>query len=185
MRLRRRVSGPTKAAVQDALENLRKELDGGITKAGSGSYTVRRCCEGWLTDGLPGRDPKTIAKNRYLLEPVLAVIGTVRLRDLDVTDVGRALAVAAATRSSSTVAMAHLALTRAIIRAQAKNLVLLPGTALGDPPRSLTLRLATARIYGDSADQQEAALAAPDPLTHPPVAAAVARLKEILASLTA
>ena len=32
-RLRRRVSGPTKAAVQDALKNLRKEIDGGITKA--------------------------------------------------------------------------------------------------------------------------------------------------------
>ena len=63
--------------------------------------------------------------------------------------------------------------------------VTLPGTAFGDPPHSLTLRLATARIYGDSADQQEAALAAPDPLTHPPIAAAVARFKEILASLTA
>jgi len=30
-RLRRRVSGPTEAAVQDALRKLRKEIDGGIT----------------------------------------------------------------------------------------------------------------------------------------------------------
>jgi hypothetical protein len=92
------VSGPTKAAVQDALKNLRREIDGGITRAGSGSYPVRGCCEDWLTDGLPGRDPKTVAKNRYVLEPVLAVIGTVRLRDLDVTDVDRALAARPAAR---------------------------------------------------------------------------------------
>ena len=32
-RLRRRVSGASKAAVQDALKELRKEIDGGITNA--------------------------------------------------------------------------------------------------------------------------------------------------------
>ncbi|MGO8960875.1 MAG: tyrosine recombinase XerC [Streptosporangiaceae bacterium] len=150
-RLRRRLSGPNKAAVQDALKNLRKDIDGGLTKAAPANYTVRRCCEDWLTDGLPGRDPKTVAKNRYVLEPVLAVIGPVRLRDLDVTDVDRALAAAAATRSSATVAMAHLALTRAITRAQAKNLVLRNVSALtgtppgreGRPSRSMTLAQAT------------------------------------------
>jgi aspartate aminotransferase len=62
--------------------------------------------------------------------------------------------------------------------------VTLPGTAFGDRPGALTLRLATARIYGNTADQQEAALAAPDPLAHPPIVAALARFKEILASLT-
>jgi aspartate/methionine/tyrosine aminotransferase len=62
--------------------------------------------------------------------------------------------------------------------------VTLPGSALGDRPGTLTLRLATARIYGNSADQQEAALAAPDPLTHLPIATALARFKEILANLT-
>jgi integrase len=138
--------------VQDALKGLRKEIDGGITKAGSGSYTVRRCCEDWLTGGPPGRDPKTVAKNRFVLEPLLAVIGSISLRDLDVTDVDRALAAVAATRSSSTVAMAHLALTRAITRAQAKNLVLRNVSALtgtppgqeGRPSRSMTLAQATA-----------------------------------------
>jgi hypothetical protein len=75
--------------VQDALKELRKEIDGGITKAAPVNYTVRRCCEDWLTDGLPGRDPKTVAKNRYVVEPLLAMIGNVRLRDLDVTDVTR------------------------------------------------------------------------------------------------
>jgi integrase len=151
-RLRRRVSGPTKAAVQDALKNLRKEIDGGITKPAPTNYTVCRCCQDWLADGLPGRDPKTVAKNKFVLEPVLAVIGSIRLRDLDVTDVDRALAAVAATRSSATVAMAHLALTRAITRAQAKNLVLRnvsaltgtpPGTP-GRPSRSMTLAQASA-----------------------------------------
>ncbi len=110
------------------------------------------CCEDWLTSGLPGRDPKTIEKNRYVLEPLLAMIGTVRLRDLAVTDVDKALTALAASRSTSTVAMAHLALTRAITRAQAKNLVLrnvsaLTGTPAGQqgrPSRSMTLAQATA-----------------------------------------
>jgi hypothetical protein len=78
-RLSRRVSGISKAAAQDALKNLRKEIDGGTTKAGSGSYTVRKCCEDWLSGGLPGRDPKTVAKNKFMLEPLLAIIGSVRL----------------------------------------------------------------------------------------------------------
>ncbi len=80
------------------------------------------------------------------------MIGTIRLRDLGVADVGNALAAVAATRSSSTVAMAHLALTRAITRAQAKNLVLRNVSALtgtppgqrGRPSRSMTLAEATA-----------------------------------------
>jgi aspartate/methionine/tyrosine aminotransferase len=63
--------------------------------------------------------------------------------------------------------------------------VTLPGTAFGDRPGNLTLRLATARIYGNSADQQEAALESADPLRHAPVAGALARLTEILTDLTA
>jgi aspartate/methionine/tyrosine aminotransferase len=62
--------------------------------------------------------------------------------------------------------------------------VTLPGAAFSDRAGTLTLRLATARIYGNSDGEQEAALAAADPLTHPPIAAALAQFKEILASLT-
>jgi hypothetical protein len=148
------VSGANKAAVHNALKELRKEIDRGLAKAAPANYTVRRCCDDWLTDGLPGRDPKTVAKNRYVLEPVLAVIGNVRLRDVDLTDVDRALAAVAAARSSATVAMAHLALTRAITRAQAKNLVLRNVSALtgtppgqpGRPSRSMTLAQANAMV---------------------------------------
>jgi len=68
-----------------------------------------------------------------------------------VADVDRALAAVAVSRSSATVAMAHLALTRAITRAQAKDLVLRNVSALtgtppgreGRPSRSMTLAQAT------------------------------------------
>ena len=43
---------------------------------------MRRCREDWLTGGLPGRDPKTVAKNKYVLEPMLAVIGSIWLLTL-------------------------------------------------------------------------------------------------------
>ncbi len=36
---------PIQAAVQDALKELRKEIDGGITSPAPVNYTVRRCCE--------------------------------------------------------------------------------------------------------------------------------------------
>jgi hypothetical protein len=62
-RVRRRVSGPSKAAVQDELKALRREVDAGLTKPAPSNYTVRRCCEDSLADGLPGRDLQTIEKN--------------------------------------------------------------------------------------------------------------------------
>jgi aspartate aminotransferase len=60
----------------------------------------------------------------------------------------------------------------------------LPGSAFGDRPRVLTVRLATALIYGDSDAEREAALTASDPLRHSPIAAALVQLEEILADLT-
>ena len=59
----------------------------------------------------------------------------------------------------------------------------LPASAFGEHPSALRLRLATGLLYGDTQQQREAALAAPDPLTLPWIAAALARLKEILADL--
>jgi hypothetical protein len=44
-RLRRRVSGATKAAVQDALRELRADAAAGITKAPSANYTVGKAAE--------------------------------------------------------------------------------------------------------------------------------------------
>jgi aspartate aminotransferase len=59
----------------------------------------------------------------------------------------------------------------------------LPGSAFGEPPEALRLRLATGLLYGDSDAEQEAALAADDPLRLPWIAAELARLEEILADL--
>jgi aspartate aminotransferase len=59
----------------------------------------------------------------------------------------------------------------------------LPGSAFGEPDEALRLRLATGLLYGEDDDQQEAALAAADPLSLPWIAAELARLEEILADL--
>jgi aspartate aminotransferase len=58
----------------------------------------------------------------------------------------------------------------------------LPGSAFGEPPAALRLRLATALLYGDS-QQQEAALTAPNPTTLPWIAAALTRLSHTLTDL--
>jgi len=42
-----------------------------------------------------------VAKYRFVLEPVLAVIGSIRLRELDVADVDQALAAMAVSRAAA------------------------------------------------------------------------------------
>jgi aspartate aminotransferase len=60
----------------------------------------------------------------------------------------------------------------------------LPGSAFGERPDALRLRLATGLLYGEDDEQQEAALAAADPLELPWIAAELARLEEVLADLS-
>jgi aspartate aminotransferase len=59
----------------------------------------------------------------------------------------------------------------------------LPGSAFGERAKALRLRLATGLLYGDTEEEQEAALAAPDPLALPWIADQLTRLEEILADL--
>jgi aspartate/methionine/tyrosine aminotransferase len=59
----------------------------------------------------------------------------------------------------------------------------LPAAAFGESEDALRLRMATAMIYGDTDAEREAALTACDPLGLPPIAAALARLTEVLADL--
>ena len=97
-RTRRKVSGKTKAAVVDKLRQLHHELDKGIVpKTGYANYTVRQAAEDWLAHGLDGRSAKTVKKNQNVLEPILKVIGTRKLRQLTAADVRQALATMAAT----------------------------------------------------------------------------------------
>src|SRR6516165_9159638 len=154
-RTRRKVSGQTKAAVIDKLRDLHTQLDKGITpKAGYVHYTVRQAAQDWLAHGLDGRSPKTITKNQNVLEPILAVIGARKLRDLTAADVRQALAKMAAGYSTAAVTMGHLALKRAIRHAEANDLVSRNVAALADTPKgqhgrpskSLTLDQAVAVI---------------------------------------
>jgi aspartate aminotransferase len=61
----------------------------------------------------------------------------------------------------------------------------LPGSAFGDPDLALRLRVATSRLYGETPRQQEAALAAEDPVALPPITDGLAWLQEALAGLLA
>ena len=53
-RLRRKVSGQTKAEVKDKLKALHSELDAGLRTAQG--YTVEKAVADWLEEGLPGPD---------------------------------------------------------------------------------------------------------------------------------
>ncbi|MEV5822791.1 pyridoxal phosphate-dependent aminotransferase [Micromonospora harpali] len=65
------------------------------------------------------------------------------------------------------------------------GVALLPGTAFGEGGRSLRIRAATSRLYGESDAERSAALAARDPLALPWIKAAVDRATEVLTDLTA
>lgn len=61
----------------------------------------------------------------------------------------------------------------------------LPGSAFGDPPEALRIRVATSLLYGDTPEQRDTALGAPDPLALPWIADALDRATEVLTELTA
>jgi aspartate aminotransferase len=60
----------------------------------------------------------------------------------------------------------------------------LPGSVFGEPEDALRLRVATSLLYGDSDEDRLAALEAADPAELPWIAAALDRLREVLADLT-
>ena len=97
---RKKVSGKTQAEVRDKLKELHSELDAGVRT--SHGYTVEKAVADWLAEGLPGRDPKTVEANRDSLQPLLAVNGTIPLKDLTVRDVWTALSKMAATQHPAT-----------------------------------------------------------------------------------
>ena len=56
----------------------------------------------------------------------------------------------------------------------------LPGSAFGEDPHELRLRVATGLLYGDTDEQREAALGAPSAREVPWIAASLARIGEVL-----
>jgi aspartate aminotransferase len=62
-------------------------------------------------------------------------------------------------------------------------MAVLPASAFGEEAAALRTRVATALLYGDTEEQREQALASPDPVSLPWIAASLRRLDEILAAL--
>jgi aspartate aminotransferase len=60
----------------------------------------------------------------------------------------------------------------------------LPGSAFGEDPDELRLRVATGLLYGDTDEQREAALGAPSAREVPWIAASLARIGEVLDDVT-
>ncbi len=164
-RIRRKVSGKTRAVVQDRLKALHSDLDSGV-KA-SPNYTLRRAAEGWLAMGLEGRSGKAVKKNENVLAPILTAIGSRRLRELTADDVRQALTAMAARYSTAAVAMGHNALTRAIRHAEGRDLVSRNVAALADTPKgqagrpskSLTLDQASALLAAAAGTRMHAYIA--------------------------
>ena len=80
-RLRRKVRGRSKTEVKDKLQALHEELRDGLHT--SATYTVRPAVNDWLADGLDGRAPKTVSTYREVLDPLVALIGSAKLRESD------------------------------------------------------------------------------------------------------
>src|SRR5215469_13291481 len=77
-RIRRKVSGSTKAIVTDRLTQLHRDLEA-VARPAPSNHTVRQAAEDWLQHGRPGRSAETIRKNRDVLKPILAAVGATRL----------------------------------------------------------------------------------------------------------
>jgi integrase len=164
-RIRRKVSGKTKAVVQDRLKALHDDLESGVRAAPN--YTVRRAVEDWLSEGLDGREATTIKKNESLLAPILATIGGRKLRELTAAEVHQALTTMALRYSSAAVAMGHNALTRSIRHAEARDLVGrnvatfvdTPKGQAGRPSKSLSLEQASALLAAAAETRMHAYIA--------------------------
>jgi integrase len=149
-RVRRKVTGRTKTVVKDKLKVLRRELETGIQS--SPSYTMALCIEDWLSQGLVGRSPDTVANYRYAAEHAVSKLGAIKLRDLTARHVQTALAELSGSLSTRSLRLVHQVIERAIRHAQAADLVgrnvaplvSAPEGKGGRPSQSLTLDQAVA-----------------------------------------
>jgi integrase len=151
-RIRRKVRGQSKTDVKVKLEALHDELREGLRT--SPTYTVRQAVEDWLTNGLDGRSAKTVLTYREVTDPLLALIGSARLRALTAPQVRSALVRLSADRSTRTLQITRNVLVRAIRLAEANDLVgrnvaslvSVPTGTAGRPSKSLTLDQAKSLI---------------------------------------
>ena len=163
-RIRRKVTGRTKAEVRSKLRELHQEVDRGLRpKQG---YTVNDALDDWLAHGLDGVSARTVTLYQGTIVPLLSEqMGMVKLRDLTAGDVQDALTAVAARMSTRTVQISRNVLVRAIRRAErdglaARNVAALvkppKGQRGGRPSKSLTLEQATALMEAATGTRLEA-----------------------------
>jgi integrase len=86
-RIRKSVTGQTKAEVRDKLKELHHELEEGA--ASSPTYRVRQAVAAWLAS--LDLDPSTVANYRFMAKHVINGLGNRRLRDLTAKEVQQSL----------------------------------------------------------------------------------------------
>jgi hypothetical protein len=80
-RVRKKVSGKTKAEVRDKLRELHKELDAGLKPRRR--YTVGDALSDWLAHGVDGLSERTVTLYRgTIAKALVAELGSVRLASL-------------------------------------------------------------------------------------------------------
>jgi len=163
-RIRRKVTGRTKAEVRDKLRELHLHVESGLRPRRR--YTVNDALDDWLAHGLDGLSARTVTLYKGTIAPVLREqLGAVRLTDLTASDVQAALTAIAARLSTRTVQISHNVLVRAIRHAERDDLVTRNVAALVKPPkgqqagrpsRALTLEQAAALMEAAKGTRLEA-----------------------------
>src|SRR5262249_10491985 len=163
-RIRRKVTGRTKAEVRSKLRELHREVDTGLRPRQG--YTVSDALDDWLAHGLNDLSARTVTLYQGTIVPLLSEqLGPVKLKDLTAGDVQNALAAVAARMSTRTVQISRNVLVRAIRQAErdglaARNVAALvkppKGQRAGRPSKSLTLEQATALMDAAKGTRLEA-----------------------------
>jgi len=142
-RIRRTVTGKTKADVRAKLDKLKDEINAGIRTPAT--YTVEQCIRDWI-DSLK-LDPDTIASYRGQAEKwIYRKLGARKLKDLKATEVERFLNDVGKVLSKRSLLMIKSTLRRSIRRAQVNDLIGrnvaeladLPEGQPGRPSRAMT-----------------------------------------------
>ncbi|MFI6450435.1 tyrosine recombinase XerC [Streptosporangium amethystogenes] len=157
-RIVKKASGKTKTEAKAKLKEIIRDYDDGLA-SGPANYTVADAVTGWLTYGLHGRDPNTVANYRTLCDKhIIPGLGARKLRELSAEDVDRWLMGKAKTLSARTVRLLHSCLNRAVRFAQSRDKVKrnvvglceVPEGKEGRPSKALTLDQAEAILKAAS-----------------------------------
>jgi len=120
-RVRARLTAPTRTELLSKIAEAKKALDSGL--AVSSSYTVGQCLDDFLSAGLEGLAPGTVALHKYNVGMLKPLLSAYRLRELTAQQVLNALRVVAEDHTTRTVTLAKNTLERAIRLAQAHDKV--------------------------------------------------------------